>query len=157
MPRDGTKNLIPYDKLTEKEQKELVRKGGEASGKTRKKKKKVKEVIEAILSSNAPKKYVDTLHKHFPEVDIQTLEELCNLTMIKEIMKGNVQAYNAIYDRKEGKPKQAIGMDANVNSTERLSDKQMAELKATLATQGLITEEEKNELDGNNKQSEVKD
>lgn len=44
------KNLIPFDKLTEEEQRKLASKGGIASGKARKEKKLMKEQIELLLS-----------------------------------------------------------------------------------------------------------
>jgi hypothetical protein len=43
-------NLIPFDKRTESEQREIRRKGGIASGKARLKKKAGKELVRAILA-----------------------------------------------------------------------------------------------------------
>lgn len=44
-------NLIPFNERTEKEQREIQRKGGIASGKTRRKKANMKKTLEALLVS----------------------------------------------------------------------------------------------------------
>lgn len=44
-------NLIPFNERTEKEQREIQRKGGIASGKTRKRKANMKKTLEALLVS----------------------------------------------------------------------------------------------------------
>lgn len=41
----NNENLIPYDKLTEEQQREFVRKGGKASGKARKEKAELKKLF----------------------------------------------------------------------------------------------------------------
>ena len=44
-------NLVPFNERTEKEQREIQRKGGIASGKTRRKKANMKKTLEALLIS----------------------------------------------------------------------------------------------------------
>ena len=44
------KNLIPWNKRTEKEQREYARKGGKKSGEVRRKRKAIKEQAELLLS-----------------------------------------------------------------------------------------------------------
>ena len=44
-------NLIPFNERTEKEQREIQRRGGIASGKTRRKKANMKKTLEALLVS----------------------------------------------------------------------------------------------------------
>lgn len=46
----GTANLIPFNKRTETEQKEIARQGGKASGKARRRKKSLKELGDMIGS-----------------------------------------------------------------------------------------------------------
>ena len=48
MPRDGRDNLIPFNKLTEEQQREFARKGGKASAEARKKKKTFREIVQMI-------------------------------------------------------------------------------------------------------------
>ena len=47
----NAENLIPFDERTESEQREIARKGGIASGKTRRKKANMKKTLEALLVS----------------------------------------------------------------------------------------------------------
>lgn len=49
MPQNGTKNLIPFNQRTEKEQQEIRRKGGIKSGEARRRKKNLKETMQMIL------------------------------------------------------------------------------------------------------------
>lgn len=49
MPRDGTKNLIPFKSV--EEAKEKGRKGGKASGEARRRKRTFKQILEIIASS----------------------------------------------------------------------------------------------------------
>jgi len=107
----GTKNLIPVTERTKEEAKKISKKGGEASGEARRRKKKIKEVISALFATKAPEKQKEKLKEIFPDSDIETIEDLLNLAMVKNAIKGNVQAYNSLYDRLEGRPRQNIGLD----------------------------------------------
>lgn len=50
MPRDGTKNLIPMNKLTEDKQRQIAHLGGKASGASRRRKKAMREQLEFMMS-----------------------------------------------------------------------------------------------------------
>ena len=52
MPREE-KNLIPFNQRTEDEQREIASKGGKASGKSRRRKKTMKQVMDMLLSKPA--------------------------------------------------------------------------------------------------------
>jgi hypothetical protein len=110
MPNE--QNLV---RLTTEKARKIGKLGGEKSGESKRRKKQVKEIIEGILSCNAPKEFKNKMEKTFPDVKIKTIEELMNLGLIKKILKGDVSAYNSLYDRKDGKPKQVI---ENKNSEE---------------------------------------
>lgn len=85
----GEDNLIPMNERTKEEQREIARMGGIASGKARKEKKLLKELLEEALSK-----------------DTETGNEYVNITMalIKEANKGNVKAYEVIRDTLGQKP-----------------------------------------------------
>lgn len=51
MANDGTKNLIPLDKRTKEEQKKIAKKGGIASGKARREKKTIQNILADLLDS----------------------------------------------------------------------------------------------------------
>lgn len=64
MPRDGTKNLIPFSERTEKEQREIRTKGGIASGEARRAKRDMRERMKMMLEEKPKGKdytYADRL------------------------------------------------------------------------------------------------
>jgi hypothetical protein len=102
----GLDNLIPANKRSLEEARELGREGGIKSGQVRKKKKEAKKIIEAIMESKAPESLIKKFKELYPDYDSKTIEDICNMAMIRRIMAGNVRAYEAVYDRKDGKPTQ---------------------------------------------------
>lgn len=89
----GTQNLIPFNELTEKEQKELASKGGKASVESRRRKKTLKEELILLLEEADNQKNI-------------------SVAMLKEAMNGNVKAFEVIRDTIGEKPKDVI--DNNV-------------------------------------------
>lgn len=90
MPRDGTKNLIPTNRLSKKEAKELGSKGGKKSGEVRRARKTLREELLAILSSG----------------DIQNR---MSLALIQEALNGNgsgsvTKAFETVRDTIGEKP-----------------------------------------------------
>lgn len=63
MPRDGTKNLIPLNKRTKEQQKEIARKGGIASQKKQKERKTFKEQFLILLKEN-PNLQMELINAH---------------------------------------------------------------------------------------------
>lgn len=55
MANNGQDNLIPFNKLTVEEQRDLATKGGIASGKVRKEKATMKKTLEMMLNSRSKK------------------------------------------------------------------------------------------------------
>ncbi len=82
---NGQENLIPFNELTEEEQREIARKGGIASGKARAERKTLKEELLLLLSEN-------------------NTQEKISLSLIAEAMKGNVKAFETIRDTVGEKP-----------------------------------------------------
>lgn len=50
----GEENLIPFNQRTEKEQREIAKKGGIASGKARRRKATIKKTLETIMEMTVP-------------------------------------------------------------------------------------------------------
>lgn len=63
MPRDGSKNLIPLNKRTKEQQKEIARKGGIASQKKQKARKTFKEQFLIMLETN-PELQLELINAH---------------------------------------------------------------------------------------------
>lgn len=86
---NGQENLIPQSERTKEEQRKIARMGGIASGKARKEKKMLKDLLEDALSKGT-----------------ETDNEYVNITLalIREANKGNVKAYEVIRDTLGQKP-----------------------------------------------------
>lgn len=91
-------NLIPFDKRTESEQREIRKKGGIKSGEARRKKKSMKQVANYLLSLPA----VEELQEEMIESGV-TSDNVDNQTalvfsMLQRAIKGNVSAAQFIAD-----------------------------------------------------------
>ncbi len=80
----GHENLIPMNKRTEEQQREIAIMGGKASGKARQKKKRMKEILTLLLEEKTP--------------NGKTYGELATLGLIKGAMKGNAHNYRTILE-----------------------------------------------------------
>lgn len=75
----GIDNLIPFNKLTEDEQKEMARKGGIRSGEVRKEKATMKKTLEMLLNEKNNRG--------------KTYRELSTLGLIKGAVDGKAENY----------------------------------------------------------------
>ena len=91
------KNLIPWNKRTEKEQREYARKGGKKSGEVRRKRKAMKEQMEMLLTLPVKNQeqhgFIASLGINEKEIDNQMA---LIVAMYAKALKGDVQAFNAI-------------------------------------------------------------
>ena len=89
-------------KLTTKEAREIGKKGGIASGKVRKEKKMLKDLLEDALAkgTNTDNEYVNI-----------------TLAIIREAKKGNVKAYEVIRDTLGQKPVEKVEVSKNTDET----------------------------------------
>lgn len=112
--RPGQENLIPNTERSAEQVRKNQSKGGINSGKVRREKKSTKKIIEAIFESKAPDEAIKKIQSKFPDVKIKNIEDIINMAVAGQAVGGNIQAYNALYDRKDGKPKQPLtGGDEN--------------------------------------------
>ena len=98
------KNLIPFSERTESEARELGAKGGVNSGRTRRKKRDMKQCAELILGlpANSEADW-DTLIAAGISLDNFTEEEITNIlvvnaALVNEAKSGNVKAFSALRD-----------------------------------------------------------
>lgn len=82
----GTENLIPQSARTKDEQKEIARKGGQASGASRRRKKDLKMALQILLD----KKYTDKNGRKI------TGTEAITAKLFEQAMKGNIKAFETI-------------------------------------------------------------
>ena len=125
------KDLIPFNKRTVEEQKKIASAGGKKSGEVRRKNKDLKERFKIALEfmtnekSKALRKSGQTEKADLIKevgLEVYSLLEIASNTLIDE--KTQVSAWNDVMDRTEGKPVQKNILDATVNETQELSDKE---------------------------------
>jgi len=91
------KNLIPFDKRTESEQREYAKKGGQKSGEVRRKRKAMKEQMEMLLTlpfkQKKQLKFIKDLGIEDENIDNQMA---LIVAMYGKALKGDVQAFNTI-------------------------------------------------------------
>lgn len=94
-------NLIPFNKMTESEQRAIASKGGKASGEARKRKNSMLADLENILNSknNSGKTY----------------QELATLGLIKGAVNGSSKNYELIYNLMSEKEKKEKGNEINIS------------------------------------------
>lgn len=92
----GYENIKDYgfDKRTASEQREIAKMGGKASGESRRKKADFRKTLNALLTANIDNPEWTPFLKSLG-LD-STLESAVNAAMIKEVLSGNVKAYEAI-------------------------------------------------------------
>ena len=83
-------NLIPFDKLPEKKQREIRSKGGKASGEVRRKKKQLRDELEVLLA--------------ITDNNDKTIQEKICFALIKKASEGDTKAFEIIRDTIGQKP-----------------------------------------------------
>lgn len=105
----GQDNLIPFNELTEEEQRKIARMGGIASGEARRQKKLIKDQLKLLLS--LPIKD-DNFKKELEEMGIdeenQDNQMALVVSLYQKALNGDVQAFNTIRDSVGEKPKEEI-------------------------------------------------
>ena len=90
----GHENLIPMDKRSKDEAREIGRRGGRASGASRRRKADFRKTLNLLLTTEIDsEEWTPLLHALGLE---STLEVALNMARIKEGLTGNVKAYEAI-------------------------------------------------------------
>lgn len=113
---DGRDNLIPFNKLSEDEQKEIRSKGGKASGEARRKKRDMREVAKAILEHAMNEAQIDEVlgsSKDLLDGDKSVMAVL-TARMVQEAGKGSYKHYETLRDTAGFKPKDEIGISADI-------------------------------------------
>lgn len=119
---NGTKNLRPYNQLTEEEQKELTSKGGKASVEARRRKRDMREIMQAILNADMTAEQIDEVlgssKNLLPDGDMSAMAVLCT-KMVQETAKGNYKAFESVRDTAGFKPEKNINLDAGISEADK--------------------------------------
>ena len=87
-------NLIPANKRSKSELREMTKKGGIASGKARRKKADLKKAFETILQADVASPMIK---KQLEEFGFEATNEMAlAMVMMQKAMKGNVRAFEQI-------------------------------------------------------------
>lgn len=103
----NTENLIPLNKRTKSEQREIQSAAGHASGVTRRRQRDMKKAFLALLKKDWPTKQGP-----------MTGAEMLALAKFKKAASGDVRALIDIEDRLYGKPTQAVELNVNKKAPE---------------------------------------
>jgi len=118
------KDLIPFNQRTKEEQKKLATMGGIASGKARKEKKNMAQLVAAIMAKNIDcadiLKQDDDIKPLLQMLDEdKTMASLMVAGQVRSAMKGNSKAFEIVTELNEKSQKQA---DSNKKYTIPISD-----------------------------------
>ena len=90
LPRDGNKNLKPFNERTKSEQREIASKGGKASGVARRKKAELKKALNVVLTSQVHQPKLATL---LEEMGFENSYEMAIVfSMANKATQGDVRA-----------------------------------------------------------------
>lgn len=99
------RNLIPTTRLSETERRELSRKGGLASAAARKRKKDIREVFDALLSSPATPEMQEKAAKlGFDAETVGTVYDVLGVAMIDKALSGDGYCFQLVRDSAGDKP-----------------------------------------------------
>lgn len=108
-------NLIPLNERTKEEQREIARKGGIASGKARRKKKLLKEIIDEIgesrLNTDEAKDIAKALSINKRDV---TYDVAIMFKAVNEALSGNIKAMEFIRDTRGQNNKNDNGVNIDI-------------------------------------------
>lgn len=96
-------NLIPFNERTEEEQRNIATMGGIASGKARKRKKQMHEMVQIMLNSKVTEEQSKELVRQFPDLTEEdaTIASSMIAGQIKSAMNGNTKAFMALNELNE--------------------------------------------------------
>ena len=140
---NGKANLIPMDRRSKEEAIELGRKGGQASGRARKKKADFRRVLNQILTMDVPD---DVMRKQLQDLGLEgDMQTALNAAMVREALAGSVKAaeYVAKYSGQAATTeREDRAQDADIRAKEAAAQVR-EEQAATLKREREKTKEEK--------------
>lgn len=133
------KNLKPFNKRTEREQREIAKKGGKKSGEIRRDKKKIKETLKELLNLEAPENLKEKLFEKFPnlknkKINLQTAMSLSLIINATNTNSNNsISAFIALRDTIGEKPIDKLdNINPSVVINNKMSFKDLQKLKKEL-------------------------
>ncbi|MBZ2140004.1 KGG domain-containing protein [Streptococcus gordonii] len=146
MPRDGTKNLKPMSERSKDEVREIARKGGINSGKTRRKKADLKKAFETLLALDVTD---EKIKKQLEEMGMAgNNEALLAFATFQQAVKGNQKATENIIKLTNTKDKYDIQEQKERIKSLKLDNKDRTEANKLTDTPIYIVDEWADEVEG---------
>lgn len=146
MPRDGTKNLKPMSERSKDEVREIARKGGINSGKTRRKKADLKKAFETLLALDVTD---SKIKKQLEEMGMAgNNEALLAFATFQQAVKGNQKATENIIKLTNIKDKYDIQEQKERIKSLKLDNKDRTEANKLTDAPIYIVDEWADEVEG---------
>ncbi len=109
-------NLIPMNKRTESEQREIAKKGGKASGRSRRDKREQRDVILDIMSMPLEEGYMDKIQALAQAKGSNiSVNAAIVIEQVKKALEGDTKAAEYLRDTAGWKPSDKVQLDTGVN------------------------------------------
>lgn len=118
--RHGIVNLVSLADRTTEEQRRIAIMGGKASGEARKKKKHLREVVQAMLAHEMTEDQISEVlgtAENLLDGD-RSVSAVLTARLIQEAAQGNVKAYETLRDTGGYKPKEEVAVE-NITEADR--------------------------------------
>lgn len=112
--RHGMENLIPFTALTEEQQRAIASKGGKASVEAKRKKKHLREVVQAMLAHEMTEDQISEVlgtAENLLDGD-KSVSAVLTARLIQEAAQGNVKAYETLRDTGGYKPREEVAVES---------------------------------------------
>ena len=114
MSKGKKENLIPLNKRTKEAQREIAKKGAEASNKKQAEKRLLKDTIEMMLKLQPTPQMVNECAEKFG-FNPKDLQDIITGGLINKAMSGDSRAFEVLRDTVGQKPKEEV-INTNVNT-----------------------------------------
>lgn len=135
---NNIENLVPQNKRTKEEQREIAKKGGVASGKARRRKRAMKDIISTFGKEEAPAKVVAKLIQlgMLEKGESCTMDEALILAQYGKALSGNTKAAEFVRDTNGQKPKEKVEINDLSKEKSKLDEllKQRKEVEKEVIT-----------------------
>lgn len=107
---NNVENLVPQNMRTKEEQRAIAKKGGIASGKARRRKRAMKDIISAFGKEDAPDKVIAKLIQlgMLEQGESCTMDEALILAQYGKALSGNTRAAEFVRDTNGQKPQERV-------------------------------------------------
>lgn len=123
-------NLIPLNKRTQRERKEIAKKGAKVTNKKKAERKKFNELFNSYLYKKITNEQIKEQMIQFGFVDKEcTNKNAIVFAQYKQALKGSTQAFIAVRDTMGEKPKEQVQHSGNIkNPFEGLSTEELRKI-----------------------------